>query len=91
MSDQERADDDRSRAVQRALEAVPVSMAEIAERTGLTRSHVSMLKNGKRGTTERTAKQILGVLYEIATEIGDAHNEIANELGDNTIWISDRL
>ena len=62
-------------ALQAAMERAGLSASELAARTGLTESGISLLRSGRRAPAFRSIQALAKALPEIAAQFGEGHFE----------------
>ena len=69
-----------TRAVQRSLSRAPVSLREIARRTGISHVQLARLVSGERNATDAAARAVADALDAIASESAEEAKRVRRSL-----------
>lgn len=69
-----------TRTVQQALANAPVSLRELARRTGISHVQLARVVSGERNATESVAKAVADALDAIATEAAKESKRVRRSL-----------
>lgn len=69
-----------TRAVQQSLTGAPVSLRELARRTGISHVHLARLVSGERNATEAVARALADALDTIAIEAAKEAKRVRRSL-----------
>jgi transcriptional regulator with XRE-family HTH domain len=72
-----------TRAVQQALANAPVSLRELARRTGISHVQLARVVAGERNATEAVATAVAGALDAIATEAAKESKRVRRSLSNH--------